>query len=53
MFQYSVVFLVVALIAALFAFGGIAASAAGFAKLLLVFFAILCVCCFLMGLIKR
>jgi uncharacterized membrane protein YtjA (UPF0391 family) len=34
MLQYAVVFLVIALIAALFGFGGIAAGAAGFAEVL-------------------
>ena len=38
MLHYAVVFFVIALIAALFGFGGIAASAAGIAKILFVLF---------------
>ena len=40
MLHYAVVFLVIALIAALFGFGGIAAGAAGIAKILFVIFLI-------------
>jgi uncharacterized membrane protein YtjA (UPF0391 family) len=50
MLHYAVVFFVIALIAALFGFGGIAASAVGIAKILFVVFAILAVASFLFGL---
>lgn len=53
MLHYAVVFLVIALIAAVFGFGGIAASAVGIAKVLFVVFLILAVASFLFGLIKR
>ena len=39
MLHYAVVFFVIALIAALFGFGGIAASAVGIAKILFIVFA--------------
>jgi uncharacterized membrane protein YtjA (UPF0391 family) len=53
MLHYAVVFLVIALIAALFGFGGIAASAVGIAKVLFVVFLILAVASFLFGVIRR
>lgn len=53
MLHYAVVFFVIALIAAVFGFGGIAASAVGIAKILFVIFLILAVVSFLFGLIKR
>ena len=53
MLHYAVVFLVIALIAAVFGFGGIAASAVGIAKLLFVVFLVLALASFLFGLIKR
>ena len=53
MLHYAVVFLVIALVAALFGFGGIAASAVGIAKLLFFVFIVLAVATFLFGLIKR
>ncbi len=49
MLHYSIVFLVVALIAALFGFGLIASTAAGIAKILFVVFLVLFVLSFLMG----
>ena len=49
MLHYAVVFLVIALIAAVFGFGGIAASAAGIAKILFVIFLIGAVVAFLMN----
>jgi uncharacterized membrane protein YtjA (UPF0391 family) len=48
MLHYAVVFLVIALSAAVFGFGGIAAGAAGVAKLLFVIFLIGAVVSFLM-----
>lgn len=53
MLHYAVVFLVIALIAALFGFGGIAASAVGIAKLLFVVFLVLAVVSFILGLVRR
>ena len=52
MLHYAVVFFVVALIAAVFGFGGIAASAVGIAKILFIIFLVLAVASFLFGLIK-
>lgn len=49
MLHYAVVFLVIALIAAVFGFGGIAASAVGIAKILFIVFLILAVAAFLFG----
>lgn len=53
MLHYAVVFFVIALIAALFGFGGIAASAMGIGKILFVVFAILAVATFLIGILKK
>ena len=50
MLHYAVVFLVIALIAAIFGFGGIAASAVGIAKILFVVFLVLAIASFLFGL---
>ena len=49
MLHYAVVFFVIALIAALFGFGSIAASAVGIAKILFGVFAVLAVATFLFG----
>ena len=49
MLQYSWIFLVIALIAALFGFGVIASAAAGIAKILFIVFLVLFVGSFLMG----
>lgn len=49
MLHYAVVFLVIALIAALFGFGGIAAGAVGIAKILFFVFIIMAVVAFLFG----
>ena len=43
MLQYSVVFFVIALIAAVFGFSGIASGAVGIAKILFILFAVLAV----------
>jgi uncharacterized membrane protein YtjA (UPF0391 family) len=48
MLHYAIVFLIVALIAAVFGFGGIAAGAAGIAKILFVIFLIGAVVSFIM-----
>jgi uncharacterized membrane protein YtjA (UPF0391 family) len=53
MLHYAVVFFVIALIAALFGFGGIAAGAVGIAKILFLIFAVMAVVTFLIGLSKR
>lgn len=53
MLHYASVFLVIALIAALFGFGGIAAGAASIAKVLCVLFLILALASFLYGLTRR
>ena len=53
MLHYAVVFLVITLIAALFGFGGIAASAVGIAKILFVVFLTLAVASFLFGVIRQ
>lgn len=53
MLHYAVVFLVIALIAAVLGFGGIAGSAIGIAKVLFIVFLIMAAVSFLVGLFKR
>jgi uncharacterized membrane protein YtjA (UPF0391 family) len=53
MLHYAVVFFVIALVAALFGFGGIAAGAVGIAKVLFFIFIVLAVASFLFGLIRQ
>ena len=53
MLHYALVFLVIALIAAVLGFGGLAASAAGIAKLLFFVFVALALISFLWGLLRR
>lgn len=53
MLQYAVVFFVIALIAALLGFGGIAAGAAEIAKILFFIFLLLFVVSLVMGLVRR
>lgn len=53
MFHYAIVFLVIALIAALFGFGGIAAGAVEIAKILFFVFVIMAVVAFVIGLGRR
>lgn len=53
MLHYAVVFLVIALIAALFGFGGIAAGAVGIAKILFFVFVIMAVVTFVLGLLRK
>jgi uncharacterized membrane protein YtjA (UPF0391 family) len=53
MLHYAVVFFVIALIAALFGFGGIAASAVGIGKILFIVFAVLALASFVFGLIRK
>lgn len=52
MLHYAIVFFVIALIAALFGFGGIAASAVGIAKILFFVFIVLAIASFLFGSFK-
>jgi uncharacterized membrane protein YtjA (UPF0391 family) len=53
MLHYAVVFLVIALIAALFGFGGIAAGAVEIAKLLFFVFVIMAVAAFVISLLRK
>lgn len=53
MLYYAVIFLVVALVAALFGFTGIAAGAVGIAKILFFVFILLFVVSLVMGLARR
>lgn len=53
MLHYAVVFLVIALVAAAFGFGGIAAGAVGIAKVLFFVFVIMAVVSFIIGLLKK
>jgi uncharacterized membrane protein YtjA (UPF0391 family) len=53
MLHYAVVFFVIALIAALFGFGGIAAGAVGIAKILFYIFLIVAIVTFLMSLARK
>ena len=53
MLHYAVVFLVIALVAALFGFGGIASGAVGIAKILFLVFNENAVITFFKGLINR
>jgi uncharacterized membrane protein YtjA (UPF0391 family) len=49
MLGWAVTFLIIALIAAVLGFGGIAAASAGIAKLLFVLFLVMCVIFFFLG----
>ena len=51
--HYSVIFLVIALVAALFGFGGIAAGAVEIAKILFFIFAIIAIVTFVISLVKK
>ena len=53
MLHYAVVFLVIARVAAVFGFGGIAAGAVGIAKVLFFVFVIMAVVSFIIGLLKK
>ncbi|MCY7308655.1 MAG: DUF1328 domain-containing protein [Rhodoferax sp.] len=52
MLHYAVVFFVIALVAALFGYGGIAPSAIGIGKILFVVFGVLAVASFIGGLLR-
>jgi uncharacterized membrane protein YtjA (UPF0391 family) len=53
MLHYAVVFLVIALVAALFGFGGIAAGAVEIAKILFFVFVVLAVVTFIISLVRK
>jgi uncharacterized membrane protein YtjA (UPF0391 family) len=53
MLHYAIVFFVIALIAALLGFGGIASGAVGIAKILFGVFLVLAIATFLFGLIRK
>jgi uncharacterized membrane protein YtjA (UPF0391 family) len=53
MLRWTLTFLVVALIAALFGFGGVAVAAAGIARILFFIFLILFLASLLTGLVRR
>jgi uncharacterized membrane protein YtjA (UPF0391 family) len=53
MLRYTVVFFVIALIAALFGFGGIAAGAVEIGKILFLVFIVLAIASFLFGLTRK
>jgi uncharacterized membrane protein YtjA (UPF0391 family) len=53
MLHYAVVFFVIALIAAVFGFGGIAAGAVGIAKVLFFVFVLMAVATFLLSVIQK
>lgn len=53
MLHYAVVFFIVALVAALFGFGGIAAGAVEIAKILFFIFVVLFVVSLIAGLVRR
>jgi len=50
MLRWAVIFLIIALVAALFGFTGIAAAAAGIAKFLFFLFLVMCLIFFIIGL---
>lgn len=53
MLHYAIVFLIIALLAAIFGFGGIASSAVGIAKILFFVFIAMAVITFVLGSLKR
>ncbi|AGW88500.1 DUF1328 domain-containing protein [Cupriavidus taiwanensis] len=53
MLQYALVFFVIALIAAIFGFGGIAAGAVEIAKILFFIFLVVALVAAVMGLVRR
>jgi uncharacterized membrane protein YtjA (UPF0391 family) len=53
MLYWAVVFLIIALVAALFGFGGIAGAAVGIAKVLFFLFVVIFVVTLIMGLARR
>lgn len=53
MLRYAVIFFIIALVAALFGFGGIAASAAGIAQILFYIFIVVALISLVLSLIRR
>lgn len=53
MLQYALLFFVIALIAAIFGFGGIAAGAVEIAKILFFIFLVVALVTFVLGLVRR
>ncbi len=53
MLRWAAIFFIIALLAAVFGFGGIAASAAGVAKILFFCFLIIAAVSLVMGLVRR
>ena len=53
MLNYAVIFLVIALVAAVFGFGGIAAGAVEIAKFLLFIFVILAIVSFVVSMLRK
>ena len=53
MLHYSVIFLVIALVATLFGFGGIASGAVEIAKILFFIFALIAIVTFVISLVKK
>ena len=53
MLRWALIFLIVALVAAVFGFGGIASGAASIAKILFVLFLVVFVISLVMGLVRR
>ena len=53
MLNYAVIFLIVALVAAVFGFGGIAAGAVEIAKLLFFIFAAMAIITFILSLLRK
>ena len=53
MLHYAVVFFIIALIAAVFGFGGIAAGAVGIAKILFFVFASMAIVSFVVSLVRK
>ena len=53
MLHYSVIFLLIALVVAVFGFGGIAASAVEIAKILFFIFAIIAIVTFVISLVRK
>jgi uncharacterized membrane protein YtjA (UPF0391 family) len=51
--HYAVVFFLIALVAALFGFGGVASSAVGIAQILFLVFVVLALMSFVLGLMRR
>lgn len=53
MLHYALLFFIVALVAALFGFGGLAAGAASIAQLLFVVFIVMALASFVLGLLRK